>query len=355
MPSSSSSSDSSTSSFDEKSKAPAPKKGVKCQWLTDQTAELIEDLREQKRQGNQSESGWKDSVWTVCAENQAKKFPDAPGAPKTPAKCADHYTNVKGDFKLVKELRNRSGMGWDPELNRCTASEDVWKKAIKANNKFKKFKKKSFPLYDALEELVGDIVATGEFAISLAKPSADKKDKKKDKDGKKEKKEKGDKKPSADESAPKTGEKRARSRATSEVTSVVDLADDEDSDLELVEDESKSQTKRRKKDTRRKSSGADAIHNVAGGLRAMSDTFAQVFAPPPSQPVTNVRQDGQLALAVKTVSALSLLEVTERAAAIRLFGVPENVSLFLAIPAEVEDLRAAFIKDLLAVEARGNK
>lgn len=190
-----------------------------CQWKPAHDAQLISTLADQKKVGQQSENGWKDLVWTLCADAQKANFPDAPGGLKTAPKCSDHFTNVclscpssalhahvslqlKGDYKLVDELANKSGFGWDPVLNKVTAADDVWDRVCKvrrmlscaiasllmchlqANTKYKKWMKKSFPLYPAMRDLVGNTTARGDNLLPLAKKP--KKVKKLDKEADKE-------------------------------------------------------------------------------------------------------------------------------------------------------------------------
>ncbi|EJD50055.1 hypothetical protein AURDEDRAFT_160597 [Auricularia subglabra TFB-10046 SS5] len=153
----------------EKTPDKTPSKAAeKCKWTAPQSALVLETLHELK-DDHQAESGWKESVWTVCAERLEAQFPDAEGAPKTAPKCQDHFTNLKGDFKIVKELRARSGLGWDSVTCTVTAAPDVWERTCKANSKFKKWRRKAFPLFDTMADLIGDVVATGEGALLLTK------------------------------------------------------------------------------------------------------------------------------------------------------------------------------------------
>lgn len=38
---------------------------------------------------------------------------------------------LKGDFKIVDELANKSGFGWDATQNKVTAADDVWDRVCK--------------------------------------------------------------------------------------------------------------------------------------------------------------------------------------------------------------------------------
>jgi hypothetical protein len=93
---------------------------------------------------------------------------------------------LKSEFIEVKKLREQSGFGWDDARKMVTATADVWEKYLavglcymcisehflmpaycvtKAHPKAKPWRKKAFPLYDDMLELVEGIVATGETAF----------------------------------------------------------------------------------------------------------------------------------------------------------------------------------------------
>ena len=65
----------------------------RCQWPDADNGILINRLKVEKAAGNQSESGWKKTVWVACAADLAKdgvsKYPV-----KTWEKCRDHFGNV---------------------------------------------------------------------------------------------------------------------------------------------------------------------------------------------------------------------------------------------------------------------
>ncbi|EJD40587.1 hypothetical protein AURDEDRAFT_127614 [Auricularia subglabra TFB-10046 SS5] len=243
---------------------------------------------------------------------------------------------LKGDFKVVKELRARSGMGWDGALCTVTAAPDVWDKACKANSKFKKWRKKAFPLYETMAELIGEVVATGEGALVLSKPSR--------KDGKV----KGDEEKPAKVKADQEDEtkKRRRSRTDSEPdTSVIEVNDSGDD----TNAHATPAAKRHKTATGgRKPSGAAAVQGVAGSLDRLGDTLADVLGTKAAE-AADAKVAKRRSEAIVMVSNMTNLALAQRAQAIRLFANATTVELLLEIPDAA--LRVAFVEELLSAEA----
>ena len=62
-------------------------------WHEEEDRCLLATLAEQKMAGNQADSGWKSSVWSVCARNlKAKGFEG-----KSAKKCQTHFAFVSND------------------------------------------------------------------------------------------------------------------------------------------------------------------------------------------------------------------------------------------------------------------
>ncbi|KAF6755254.1 hypothetical protein DFP72DRAFT_1067957 [Ephemerocybe angulata] len=130
----------------------APAKGgaaptqVRCRW-TDQDDEiLLRVLSSEKAAGNQSESGWKKTVWNVAAAALAEE-----GIVKTPVKTAD---------KVQDHFQNDDG------VKRIIATEAVWKAKIEAKPSYQRWQNKSFIHYDTMSYLVEGIIATGAGAFN---------------------------------------------------------------------------------------------------------------------------------------------------------------------------------------------
>ena len=70
------------------------------------------------------------------------------------------------DFKTFRDLKAQSGFGWDEQKQVIIAEPDVWDAYIKKHPLAKKFRTKSLPFFDLLQELFGKDLSTGEWAQS---------------------------------------------------------------------------------------------------------------------------------------------------------------------------------------------
>ena len=65
------------------------------------------------------------------------------------------------DFKTFRDLKAQSGFGWDEQKQLVTADSDVWDAYIKKHPLAKKFRTKSLPFFNLLQELLGKDLSTG--------------------------------------------------------------------------------------------------------------------------------------------------------------------------------------------------
>ncbi|KAJ3754549.1 hypothetical protein EV360DRAFT_86732 [Lentinula raphanica] len=140
-------------------------RGPNVRWTDEDDKVIVQTLLD--NQGYQSDSGWKSSVWPIVVDAlNAKGLNNGPSF-KTAGKVADRYGSLKQSYTEVKALREMSGFGWDDVEKRVIATEEVWQNLlnVKKLGKYKKWKTKSFPLYDEMAELVDGVIANGEFAF----------------------------------------------------------------------------------------------------------------------------------------------------------------------------------------------
>ncbi|CAK9148577.1 unnamed protein product [Ilex paraguariensis] len=75
------------------------------------------------------------------------------------------YNTLRLMYSAFKKLLNETtGVGWDPERQTITLSDDVWKNLCKVNKHARQFKKKGCPHYDKLGRIFGKTSAIGEHA-----------------------------------------------------------------------------------------------------------------------------------------------------------------------------------------------
>jgi len=112
-----------------------------------------------------SNSSWHSAAWVEAEKALDGSEKSSGGCRKTGVSCQNRWTALKKEYVQVKQLRDKSGFGWDDGLSRVTATDEVWDALIKSEPKLAKWRKTAFPLYDSMHELVVGTVATGEGAF----------------------------------------------------------------------------------------------------------------------------------------------------------------------------------------------
>ncbi|KAF8871548.1 Myb/SANT-like DNA-binding domain-containing protein [Infundibulicybe gibba] len=137
-------------------------------WTSTCDAILLECLQKQKENGRMTDnSSWHRQAWTEAEKALSGTELKTGGAKKVAKSCQDRWTALKKDYVMVKKLRDNSGpgisgFGWNDTLCIVTASDEVWDAVLKSNPNLKKWRKKPFPLYDDMHDLVVGTVATGD-------------------------------------------------------------------------------------------------------------------------------------------------------------------------------------------------
>ncbi|KAJ3725113.1 hypothetical protein C8R42DRAFT_718603 [Lentinula raphanica] len=130
-------------------------------WVIEEDQHLIGILQEQKSAGFQTDNGGfhQDAFNAASLKLKSSNFSH------TSTQCSVRFTTLKKEFKQLKEIREKSGFGWDATRNVATAGADVWEKLLQKKPKLGKWRKKSFPLYDDIEALLENQIATGSSAF----------------------------------------------------------------------------------------------------------------------------------------------------------------------------------------------
>ena len=71
---------------------------------------------------------------------------------------------------MLKEARMQSGVGWNDARSMIEAEDALWDNLVISFPKIKRFKTKSFPLFDALGELYDGQIAEGTHNVTSTQP-----------------------------------------------------------------------------------------------------------------------------------------------------------------------------------------
>ncbi|KAH9823009.1 hypothetical protein DFH28DRAFT_881086, partial [Melampsora americana] len=138
------------------------------QWTTRQSLALIDCLQEQSHLGHRSDNGWKPIAWTAAVERLSLQFPPSYDV----AQMKNHYTSITSQFWSVRDLKHASGTGWNEEEQRIVADAAFWTDWHISQKNARQWEKKSFPLYNALDTLIGhNIPSTQQSTSSLTQPT----------------------------------------------------------------------------------------------------------------------------------------------------------------------------------------
>ncbi|KAG6807625.1 hypothetical protein H0H92_006890 [Tricholoma furcatifolium] len=85
-------------------------------WDTDTDRILINALLKQRDDGMQTSNGnWHSDTWTAAEQDLSGTEHRSGGAVKTSATCQTRWAAIKAEYRIVKQLRELSGFGWDEE------------------------------------------------------------------------------------------------------------------------------------------------------------------------------------------------------------------------------------------------
>ncbi|KAI9446789.1 hypothetical protein H4582DRAFT_605896 [Lactarius indigo] len=126
------------------------------EWSRDDEATLVRTLAEEKAKGNWGGNIPKATAWTACQLALVDSEKKSGGGAKTIESIKSRWQRFKHEFNTVKELRAVSGFMWNDQEKIVRAPTDVWDAYVKTHPYANRFRKKRFPLYDPIADLVND-------------------------------------------------------------------------------------------------------------------------------------------------------------------------------------------------------
>jgi hypothetical protein len=112
---------------------------------------LVELLHEHNTTYHRSQNGWTTETWNLMVSTFHERHPHVKF---TKSQVQDKEKDLKRDYRILKEARKQSGVGWNEAKGMLQADPHLWVNlAASLGDRIKKFKRKAFPLYDSLGEL----------------------------------------------------------------------------------------------------------------------------------------------------------------------------------------------------------
>ncbi|CAO2164705.1 unnamed protein product [Urochloa humidicola] len=120
---------------------------------------LIGLLRQYDLPRFRTQNAWSKEAWTTMVAEFNSKF----SLSFTIAQVKQKEQDLKKEYRVVKDLIDESGFGWDSNRKMVTALDSVWKSLEQRRNKdaLLRFRDKSYPYYDDLYALYDGRYAEG--------------------------------------------------------------------------------------------------------------------------------------------------------------------------------------------------
>ncbi|KAI4986879.1 hypothetical protein ZWY2020_019509 [Hordeum vulgare] len=130
----------------------------RAQWSLGLEKGLVEILMEHDTPYHRGQNGWSKETWNLMvtkfhAKHKHVKF--------SKSQIQDKEKELKREYRMLKEARKQSGVGWDDKRCMIEADTNLWHNLMISYPSIGKFKKKSFPLFDSLGELYDGHTAEG--------------------------------------------------------------------------------------------------------------------------------------------------------------------------------------------------
>ncbi|KAM0866809.1 hypothetical protein ACQ4PT_042406 [Festuca glaucescens] len=88
----------------------------------------------------------------------------------TKSQIQEKEKELKREYRMLKEARMQSGVGWNDTRFMIEAEDALWDNLVISFPKINRFKTKSFPLFDALGELYDGQIAEGTYNVNSTQP-----------------------------------------------------------------------------------------------------------------------------------------------------------------------------------------
>ncbi|KAJ0961197.1 hypothetical protein J5N97_000819 [Dioscorea zingiberensis] len=129
----------------------------RAKWMEIHKAHLVKLLAEYNTPAYRSQNGWTKEAWNKILHNMKSKFSN-PSYTIIQVKALEQ--ELKKAYKILKTLSELSGFGWDYE-GHVVYFDDVWAPLLERNRDARKWYKKPFPYFLALQDVYEGRYAEG--------------------------------------------------------------------------------------------------------------------------------------------------------------------------------------------------
>ncbi|KAK1602744.1 hypothetical protein QYE76_008303, partial [Lolium multiflorum] len=153
--------------FDEDDNEAPTRKNERAAWNSHLEKSLVDLLHEHNTARYRGQIGWSSEAWSkILKEFHERNM----YVSYTKSQIKEKEKELKRQYKMLKDARMQSGVGWNDTRSMLEAEDALWDNLVISFPKIKKFKTKSFPLFDALGELYDGQIAEGTYNVSSTQP-----------------------------------------------------------------------------------------------------------------------------------------------------------------------------------------
>ncbi|XP_040383078.1 uncharacterized protein LOC102710734 [Oryza brachyantha] len=146
----------------------SPREKSRASWNHVLEKTLVELLHEHNTADYRGQNGWTTDAWNKIVKefHERDKY-----VTFTKSQIQEKEKELKREYRLLKEARKQSGVSWNNQRCMIEAEPAIWNNIIASFPKSKKFRNKSFPLFETLGELYDGHTAEGTYNFTSTQPS----------------------------------------------------------------------------------------------------------------------------------------------------------------------------------------
>uniref|UniRef100_A0A0E0M8Z2 Myb/SANT-like domain-containing protein n=1 Tax=Oryza punctata TaxID=4537 RepID=A0A0E0M8Z2_ORYPU len=142
---------------------------VTASWNSALEKGLVDILHDHNQPRFRAQNAWIPERWRSIVNKFNEKLPYAYFNKQ---QIQEKEKELKGNYKIIKNARKESSLGWNDSLSMIVAEKPVWDRILLAHPKVRKFRTKPFSLFNSLASLYEESIATEDLCFTSTEESA---------------------------------------------------------------------------------------------------------------------------------------------------------------------------------------
>ncbi|OLL23066.1 L10-interacting MYB domain-containing protein [Neolecta irregularis DAH-3] len=139
---------------------------TRARWDIRQEQIMLKTLLDEVRTGKMSESRFKRASWEKVRDRLNSEL----GRQYEISQIKSKFYTMIIDYQTLIAIIHHEGFGWDNEKHLAIAPDHVWRAYIEVHPKALRFRYKTPPFFQELDEICSGSIATGEYAFTIPVP-----------------------------------------------------------------------------------------------------------------------------------------------------------------------------------------